>query len=48
MSKSRREQKNRYLAKFKTACLRNGSVVIDGEAAAFLPTFAVEEENTLG
>ncbi|XP_004309889.1 PREDICTED: hydroxyacyl-thioester dehydratase type 2, mitochondrial [Fragaria vesca subsp. vesca] len=42
-----REKKNRYLAKFKTACFKNGSVVIDGEAMAILPTLAMEEENTL-
>ncbi|XP_050370441.1 uncharacterized protein LOC126788491 [Argentina anserina] len=38
-----RQQKNRYLAKFKTACFKDGCVVIDGEAMAVLPTLSVED-----
>lgn len=41
-----REQKNRYLVKFKTACFKNGAIVIDGEAMAILPAPAVEQANT--
>ncbi|KAI5433508.1 uncharacterized protein LOC127117909 [Lathyrus oleraceus] len=34
-----RENKNRYLAKFKTRCFKNGEIlVIEGEALALLPT----------
>lgn len=43
-----RPQKNRYLAKFKTACFKDGSVVIDGVAMAILPSLAVEQTNTSG
>ncbi|KAL1307758.1 hypothetical protein HN51_049657 [Arachis hypogaea] len=40
-----RENKNRYLAKFKTRCLKNGELlVIEGEATAMLPTLTFEEE----
>ncbi|KAK7375598.1 hypothetical protein VNO78_35505 [Psophocarpus tetragonolobus] len=40
-----RENKSRYLAKFKTRCFKNGELlVIDGEAVALLPTLAVEQE----
>ncbi|PNX72469.1 hydroxyacyl-thioester dehydratase type 2 [Trifolium pratense] len=36
---SLRENKNRYLAKFKTRCFKNGEIlVIEGEALALLPT----------
>ncbi|KAM0996501.1 hypothetical protein ACFX15_006190 [Malus domestica] len=42
-----REQKNRYLVKFKTACFKNGATVIDGEAMAILPTLAAEQASTL-
>ncbi|KAG4964549.1 hypothetical protein JHK85_039524 [Glycine max] len=39
-----RENKNRYLAKFKTRCFKNGDLlVIDGEAVALLPTLTVEQ-----
>ncbi|KAM5583989.1 3-hydroxyacyl-[acyl-carrier-protein] dehydratase, mitochondrial [Rosa sericea] len=41
-----REQKNRYLAKFKTACYKDGSVVIDGEAMVILPSLAMEQVTT--
>ncbi|KAK2431342.1 (R)-specific enoyl-CoA hydratase [Trifolium repens] len=34
-----RENKNQYLAKFKTRCFKNGEIlVIEGEALALLPT----------
>lgn len=34
-----RENKNRYFAKFKTKCFKNGDIlVIEGEALALLPT----------
>ncbi|TKY57082.1 (R)-specific enoyl-CoA hydratase [Spatholobus suberectus] len=40
-----RENKSRYLAKFKTRCFKNGELlVIDGEAMALLPTLTVEQE----
>ncbi|CAJ1971191.1 unnamed protein product [Sphenostylis stenocarpa] len=40
-----RENKNRYLAKFKTRCFKNGELlVIDGEAVALLPTLRIEQE----
>ncbi|KAL2316930.1 hypothetical protein Fmac_030806 [Flemingia macrophylla] len=40
-----RENKNRYLAKFKTTCFKNGELlVIDGDAVALLPTLSVELE----
>ncbi|KAK7392929.1 hypothetical protein VNO78_21379 [Psophocarpus tetragonolobus] len=40
-----RENKSRYLAKFKTRCFKNGELlVIDGEAVALLPTLTVEQE----
>ncbi|ESW13150.1 hypothetical protein PHAVU_008G171900 [Phaseolus vulgaris] len=40
-----RENRNRYLAKFKTMCFKNGElVVIDGEVVALLPTLTVEQE----
>ncbi|QCE01527.1 uncharacterized protein LOC114195366 [Vigna unguiculata] len=40
-----RANRNRYLAKFKTRCLKNGElIVIDGEAVALLPTLTVEQE----
>ncbi|KAK7300312.1 hypothetical protein RJT34_11155 [Clitoria ternatea] len=39
-----RVNKNRYLAKFKTRCFKNGELlVIDGEAVALLPTLTVEQ-----
>ncbi|XP_061352315.1 3-hydroxyacyl-[acyl-carrier-protein] dehydratase, mitochondrial-like [Gastrolobium bilobum] len=39
-----RENKNRYLAKFKTRCFKNGELlVIEGEAVAMLPTLTVEQ-----
>ncbi|KAK7276598.1 hypothetical protein RIF29_17741 [Crotalaria pallida] len=38
-----RENKNRYLAKFKTRCFKNGELlVIEGDAMAMLPTLTVE------
>lgn len=37
-----------FRAKFKTACFKDGSVVIDGEAMAILPSLAVEQTNTSG
>ncbi|CAL0326181.1 unnamed protein product [Lupinus luteus] len=41
-----RENKNRYLAKFKTRCFKNGELlVIEGEAMAMLPTLTVEQEH---
>lgn len=40
-----RENKNRYIAKFKTRCFKNGELlVIDGEALALLPTLTIEQE----
>ncbi|XP_014504147.1 uncharacterized protein LOC106764375 [Vigna radiata var. radiata] len=37
-----RANRNRYLAKFKTRCLKNGElIVIDGEAVALLPTLTL-------
>ncbi|KAK7392931.1 hypothetical protein VNO78_21381 [Psophocarpus tetragonolobus] len=40
-----RENKSRYLAKFKTRCFKNGELlVIDGEVVALLPTLTVEQE----
>lgn len=39
-----RENKRRYLAKFSTKCFKNGgSLVIDGDAMAILPTLAMEQ-----
>ncbi|XP_048324080.2 3-hydroxyacyl-[acyl-carrier-protein] dehydratase, mitochondrial [Ziziphus jujuba] len=38
-----RENKNRYLAKFKTKCYKNGELVIDGEAMAILPSLTVAQ-----
>lgn len=41
-----RANKERYIAKFSTRCRRNGgSLVLDGEAMAILPTLAVKEAN---
>lgn len=37
-----------FRTKFKTACFKDGSVVIDGEAMAILPSLAVEQTNTSG
>nr|XP_007141561.1 hypothetical protein PHAVU_008G206400g [Phaseolus vulgaris]ESW13555.1 hypothetical protein PHAVU_008G206400g [Phaseolus vulgaris] len=39
-----RENRNRYLAKFKTRCFKNGELVIDGEAVALLPTLTAEQK----
>ncbi|KAI9079541.1 hypothetical protein K1719_038513 [Acacia pycnantha] len=39
-----RVNKNRYLAKFKTSCSKNGElVVLEGEALALLQTLTIEE-----
>ncbi|KAL5581191.1 hypothetical protein UlMin_013633 [Ulmus minor] len=39
-----RESKNRYIAKLKTRCFKNGELlVIDGEAMAILPSLVVEQ-----
>ncbi|KAK7372678.1 hypothetical protein VNO80_06065 [Phaseolus coccineus] len=40
-----KENRNRYLAKFKTRCFKNGELVaIDGETVALLPTLTVKQE----
>ncbi|TQD73248.1 hypothetical protein C1H46_041215 [Malus baccata] len=41
-----REEKKRYLVKFKMACFSNSSTVIAGEAMTILPTLAAEQANT--
>ncbi|KAI4308282.1 hypothetical protein L6164_031372 [Bauhinia variegata] len=41
---SLRANRNRYLAKFKTRCYKNGELVLDGEAMALLPTLEMEAE----
>ncbi|KAF3453989.1 hypothetical protein FNV43_RR04432 [Rhamnella rubrinervis] len=39
-----RANKNKYLAKFKTKCFKDGEVVVvDGEAMALLPSLALEQ-----
>ncbi|KAJ7964884.1 (R)-specific enoyl-CoA hydratase [Quillaja saponaria] len=43
-----REKKGRYLAKFKTRCIKNGGfLVLEGEAVAILPTLAVEQAHSV-
>ncbi|KAK4606179.1 hypothetical protein RGQ29_000446 [Quercus rubra] len=45
---SLKENKKRYIVKFKTSCFRNDEIlVLDGEAMAILPTLAVEQVHSM-
>ncbi|KAK3039855.1 hypothetical protein RJ639_028248 [Escallonia herrerae] len=37
-----REMKKKHIAKFSTKCFKDGNLVLDGEAAAILPTLSME------
>ncbi|KAB1202589.1 (R)-specific enoyl-CoA hydratase [Morella rubra] len=45
---SLKENKKKYIVKFKTKCFKNDEIlVLDGEAMAILPSLAVEQEHSL-